>query len=68
MLQQAEVRGVVRDAQTGEALSRVAVALVEPARQVVTGVAGRFDLGVVPDGEYSLGVSTCFFVRFRKRG
>jgi len=58
MLQQAEVRGVMRDAQTGEALSRVAVALVEPTRQVITGAAGTFDLGVVPDGEYSLRVST----------
>jgi hypothetical protein len=58
LLGQAEVKGVVRDAQTGEPLSRVAVQLAEPSRQVITGAAGTFDLGGLADGEYDLKVST----------
>lgn len=49
---------MVRDAQSGEPLSQVVIQLIDPSRQVLTATSGVFDLGVLPDGEYNLKVST----------
>jgi hypothetical protein len=54
----AEVRGIVRDAQTGEALSRVIVQVVETPRQTLTQSDGKFSLRELAAGAYTLKVVT----------
>jgi hypothetical protein len=52
------VRGVVRDAQSGEPLAHVSVKVVGQAREVLTDGAGRFDVGELAAGQYSLKIAT----------
>src|SRR5581483_8964443 len=54
----AAVTGVVRDAKTGEPLSKVLVALADPPRKLITGAHGEFDFGSLPPGDYSLKLAT----------
>lgn len=56
--QSGALRGIVRDARTGEALGRVAVQLAGEARQTLTGADGGFDLGAVAGGPHLLKFST----------
>jgi hypothetical protein len=58
LLPQAEVHGVVKDAQSGEPLARVSVQVIDPARHVLTGANGTFTLGALEAGDYILKVST----------
>jgi hypothetical protein len=53
-----EIRGSVVDTQGGEALSNVAVQLVGTAFRATTDSAGRFRIGEIPAGDYTLNVST----------
>lgn len=52
------LRGVVRDAQTGEQLARVAAQLEGEGRQVRTGADGGFSFGAVGAGEHLLKTAT----------
>ena len=54
----AEVRGSVVDAQTGEPLARVRVQLLASTYQALTDDKGRFDLGMISPGGYTLQVAT----------
>ncbi len=54
----AQVRGVVRDGSSGEALARVRVQLAPPGRETVTGASGEFLLESLEPGEYTLRCST----------
>jgi len=56
--QPAGIRGMVRDAQSGEPLARVRVLLLATPYQAITDAEGRFDLSGVPPGGYILQVST----------
>ena len=53
-----EVRGIVRDARSGEPLAIVAVQVVETQRRTVTGASGQFDLGTLTAGDYTVKAST----------
>jgi hypothetical protein len=52
------LRGVVRDARTGEPLARVAAQLAGESRQTLTGDDGSFDFGAVAAGEHVVNVAT----------
>ncbi len=52
------VGGVVRDAQTGEALSRVRVEFLESGRRLLTDATGAFRIDDVAPGEFTVHVST----------
>src|SRR6478736_2189066 len=52
------VRGIVRDARTGEPLARVAVQLAGERRQILSGRDGAFELDDVAPGDYLLKAST----------
>jgi hypothetical protein len=54
----ADVRGVVRDARSGEPLSTVVVQLEGAARKTLTSATGTFDLGTLEPGKYVLKLST----------
>ncbi len=54
----AVVRGAVVDAQSGEALARVRVVILNTDRQTVTDSQGRFELAGMPADSYTLQVST----------
>jgi hypothetical protein len=52
------LRGVVRDANTGEPLARVVAGLTGEHRQTLSGADGVFDFGAVAPGEYLLKFAT----------
>jgi hypothetical protein len=54
----AGIRGIVRDAQSGEPLARVRVLLLATPYQAITDAGGRFELNGVPPGGYTMQVST----------
>ncbi|MBL8216728.1 MAG: TonB-dependent receptor [Bryobacterales bacterium] len=62
----AQVRGVVRDAGTGEALSRVAVQVAGTEWGAVTDNEGRFLLPAIAPGEHTLTVSTVGYRMLRR--
>lgn len=52
------VRGVVRDAASGEALARVSIRLAPGEREALTDAGGRFELAGLAPGTYALQAST----------
>src|SRR5215471_5378430 len=52
------VRGTVRDARTCEPLAIVAVQVMESQAKTMTDGSGRFDLGTIEPGKYTLKLST----------
>ena len=65
--QSAQVRGLVRDAQTGEPLARVLVEAVESGRRVLTGGDGTFTITDLSAGELNLRLSTVGYRLLQKR-
>jgi hypothetical protein len=57
----AEIRGTVRDAVTGELLSRVSVQIGDPVRRALTGKAGEFAFAGLPAGDYRIKAMTVGF-------
>ncbi len=64
--QSAQVSGSVHDAQTGEALARVTVKLVESGDQAETDADGRFSISAIKPGHYKLVVSSVGYRLFEK--
>jgi hypothetical protein len=54
----AEIRGVVLDSSSGEALSNVAIKVAGTALQTISDATGHFRLTEIPAGDHSLKVST----------
>jgi hypothetical protein len=52
------LRGVVRDARTGEPLARVTAQLAGEGRQVLSGADGAFDFGAIATGEHVVKAAT----------
>ena len=61
-----EIRGSVVDARGGEALANVQVLLAGTPARVTTDGAGRFQIGAIPPGDYTITVSTVGY-RLAKR-
>jgi hypothetical protein len=64
--QTSAIRGVVRDAQTGEPLARVRIQLTGAGRQAITGDGGEFTFADVAPGTYTLQASTVGYRLARK--
>jgi hypothetical protein len=62
----AQIRGLVRDAATGEALARVSVQISGSAYRTVSDGEGRFALEGVAPGAYTLAVSTVGYRLLRR--
>lgn len=63
---QGTIYGTVRDAQTGEPLARVRIALAGTAWQTQTDPQGRFVLSGVPPGDYTLQAATVGYRMVRR--
>jgi hypothetical protein len=61
------IKGTVIDAKTGAPIPDVLVALAEPALATRTDAAGRFAFPAVPQGTYTLTVSTIGYIFVRRQ-